>query len=271
MEYDINDIKSFENIKIIYNEKLKKNDDTNLIYLIGIKNNSEEKTKIEAMNFSSKNNLKYFSISDKNENDIKSFLKNLMHDLEKETIKKINKDEKDDESEDDVYKVCFIGSSGSGAKTSLINAIIGKTFDPGPVATSICSFVIKKIKVKNNKTIQLNLWDTIGQEQFREFTKLFFTNVDCFVLGFDVTSFDSFNEIPIWYKIAKESVDVNLMYLICNKIDLITERKISEKDAINLAKEYNLRYFETSCATGEGIQKFLNDLANEIIKHKISK
>ena len=41
------------------------------------------------------------------------------------------------------------------------------------------------------------------------------------------------------------------MYLIGNKIDLITERKISEKDTLNLAKAYNLRYFEISCVTGE--------------------
>ena len=70
----INDIKSFEDVKIMYNEKLKKIKETNLIYLIGIKKNYEEKTKIEAMNFALKNNLKFFSISDGNENDIKTFL-----------------------------------------------------------------------------------------------------------------------------------------------------------------------------------------------------
>lgn len=64
---------------------------------------------------------------------------------------------------------------------------------------------------------------------------------------------------------------MNLMYLIGNKIDLITERKISEKDTLNLAKAYNLRYFEISCVTGEWIQNFLNDLSNEIIKYWIYK
>ena len=74
LEYYINDIKSFEDVKILNNEKLKKIKETNLIYLIGIKKNYEEKTQIEAMNFALKNNLKFFSISDGNENDIKTFL-----------------------------------------------------------------------------------------------------------------------------------------------------------------------------------------------------
>ena len=84
MEYDINDIKSFEEIKIIYNEKYKKGNETNLIYLIGIKNNSEEKTKNEALYFSNMNHLKYFIISNENENHIKAFIKDLLENLEKE-------------------------------------------------------------------------------------------------------------------------------------------------------------------------------------------
>ena len=57
------------------------------------------------------------------------------------------------------------------------------------------------------------------------------------------------------------------MYLIGNKIDLFMDRQINEEEARNLAKELNLRYFETSCLTGEGIHNFVYDLANEIIKY----
>ena len=37
-------------------------------------------------------------------------------------------------------------------------------------------------------------------------------------------------------------------------------------EARDFAKENNLRYFEVSCRTGKGIDKFLEDLKNEIIK-----
>ena len=104
MEYNINDIKSFEDIKIVWNEKLKENKETNLFYLIGIKIDSEEKTKNEALNFSLKNNLKYFSISHKNENDIKVFIKDLLQNLKKNSKINSNKDSKCIKGK---YKVCF--------------------------------------------------------------------------------------------------------------------------------------------------------------------
>ena len=264
MEYNINDIRSFEDIKIVWNEKLKENKEANLFYLIGIKIDSEEKTKNEAINFSLKNNLKYFSISHKNENDIKVFIKDLLQNLKKNSEINNNKDSKCIKGK---YKVCFLGSCGAGAKTCLINAIIGKDFDRNTNSTLSPSYVIKTVKLDNNREIELELWDTVGQVKLKALTKLFLTNIDCFVFGFDVTSNISFDEIKEWYEIAKENTNVNLMYLIANKIDLLNSRVIWENDAKNLAKEYNFRYFEISCATGIGIQEFVNDLANEIIKY----
>ena len=58
-------------------------------------------------------------------------------------------------------------------------------------------------------------------------------NTDCFVLGFDVTNKNSFDEIKFWYSLAKENADVNLMYLIGNKIDLFDGREVSEDEAKN--------------------------------------
>ena len=55
------------------------------------------------------------------------------------------------------------------------------------------------------------------------------------------------------------------MYLIGNGID-IDKRKVDKEKAKNFANENNLRYFETSCKTGEGIQEFYIDLINEIAK-----
>ena len=55
-----------------------------------------------------------------------------------------------------------------------------------------------------------------------------------------------------------------MIYLIGNKIDL--EREVLEDEAKNFSKENNLRYFETSCKTGEGVQEFFKDLVTEISK-----
>ena len=66
-----------------FGKKIKKNEDTNLIHLIGIKKDSnEEKTKIESIKFCENNIIKFFVISDKNERNIKTFINDLSEQLE---------------------------------------------------------------------------------------------------------------------------------------------------------------------------------------------
>ena len=69
------------------------------------------------------------------------------------------------------YKIIFIGESGVGAKTSLINGIAGLKFDPNSKSTGTNSFTVIKIKLGKKKEIILNLWDTIGQEKYRSLNK----------------------------------------------------------------------------------------------------
>ena len=88
---------------------------------------------------------------------------------------------------------------------------------------------------------------------------------DCIILIFDVTNYESFLTIKeFYYPKTKEFPNINLIYLIGNKIDL--ERKVPREEAMNSANENNLRYFETSYLTGEGIQEFFNGLVNELTK-----
>ena len=165
------------------------------------------------------------------------------------------------------YKVCFIGSCGTGAKTSLIKVILGEKCDSSELATSGSSYDIKPIKLKNNQIIELYLWDNPGQDKYINLSKIPKLESDCFVIGFDITSRYSFNEINYWYQIAKECSNTNLMYLIGNKSDLYDLRDISEDEARNLANKLNLRYFEVSCVTRSGIDQFVEDLANEVAKY----
>ena len=53
--------------------------------------------------------------------------------------------------------------------------------------------------------------------------------------------------------------------MIGNKKDLESKREVSEEEAIDYAEENNLRFFEISCKTGEGIEEFLDDLVYNLI------
>ena len=165
------------------------------------------------------------------------------------------------------FKVVLLGTYGSGAKTSLINRIMYDKFELSTLVTGGFSYCTKVIDLINGKKIVLDIWDTSFNMIGIPSNKLVLENTDCVVLGFEVISDKSFKEIKdVWYPYAKENTDTDLIYLIGNKIDLINERKVTEKQALNLAIDYNLRYFETSCKENIGIKEFLDDLVVQLSK-----
>ena len=90
---------------------------------------------------------------------------------------------------------------------------------------------------------------------------------DCIVIGFDITRRCSFDEVKeYWYPTVKKILKTNLIYLIGNKIELYIQEEVPLEEAKNFAIENNLRYFVTSSKERIGIDEFLKDLKNEIIK-----
>ena len=98
--------------------------------------------------------------------------------------------------------------------------------------------------------------------------KLFFSNVDCVVLGYDITRKGSFdNIISYWYPLSKKNSYANLFYLIGNKVDLYENEEVSGLEAREYAKNNNMRFFLISCKNSSGIKEFLDDITDEIIKN----
>ena len=187
---------------------------------------------------------------------------------EKTDIKK----PKDDDIPINEFKIIFLGDAGVGAKTTLINRIMGEKFNEDEHTTSTCSFTQKHVDIGNNEELILDLWDTIGQEEYRRLVIIFLNNIDCVVLGYDVTNKFSFEAIKdYWYPKIKELNLCNLIYLIGNQIDLVDKREVSKEEAIKYAESVNLRFFEISCKTKEGLNIFYNDLVNQILELYIAK
>ena len=198
---------------------------------------------------------------------------NLINDKkEKDITKNESKESKHKEKEENKnitnkYKIIFLGDSGIGSKTSLIKRMNHNVFTPNITNKNSCSFISKSIKIKNGKKIIMNFWDINGHEIFRNLTKKFLENSDCVVLGYDVTNINSFKNIQdFWYKFSKDNSGTNLIYLIGNKIDLLNERKVEKDIARSFAEKNNIKYFEISCATSEGVQEFFDDLKNELFQ-----
>ena len=81
---------------------------------------------------------------------------------------------------------------------------------------------------------------------------------------------DTLNRVKSWYNQFSQFNDEKekIIYLIGNKLDDVEHRVIKKDNAINLAKELNLKYFETSAITGENINQIFFKMCLDLMNKK---
>ena len=167
-----------------------------------------------------------------------------------------------------VIKLLTLGETEVG-KTSIVLRYSDDKFHESKIATIGIDFKIKIIK-RGNEKIKLSIYDTAGQERFRNIVKHYYKGANGVLLIFDITKRDTFEKLEFWLDDLKENSD-NLdnlfIYLIGNKNDLLERRKVTFEEANKFAEEKNLRYIEVSAKTGNNIKK----LFDEMIKGTMTK
>ena len=262
MGYDVTNKQSFEEIKTIFNEKIKDKISTNLIYLLANKIDLQNQIVVpqyEGKEFSDKNNFKFFPISVQNEENIQNFFDDLKINLEKiDNFYEIN-------SSRDEFKISFVGDSGT-SKTSLMNRLLYDKFEENIPSTKASSYSPKLIKSKMEKDIIIDIWDTSGQEQYKSLIKFFIKDTNCIIIMYDITNRASFENIKdYWYKTIKEFKEKDtLVYLVGNKMDLLDNVNVDEDDAKDYAKEKNMKFFNISCLSKLGLNDFIYDFLSEL-------
>jgi len=58
-------------------------------------------------------------------------------------------------------------------------------------------------------------------------------------------------------------------YLRGNKSDLVDQKKVNSEEIVNLAKDLNLEYIETSALSGENVDNAFYRLADLLISQRI--
>ena len=115
----------------------------------------------------------------------------------------------------------------------------------------------KKIIVINDKTVKITVFDTAGQERFRNISRNLYKNADGIILVYDVTDTKSKESVFDWLNLIKknlENLDIDII-LIGNKIDLADERKVTKDDGEIISKQLNYQIIETSAKTGKNVNE----------------
>ena len=167
---------------------------------------------------------------------------------------------KEDDDEDEAIKVILVGEAGTG-KTSLINSVQGKEFTPGEQLSSMtCSFVKVKRTIQE-LPIQLNLWDTIGQEKFRSLTKIFLNGSKIVIFVFDITQKDTFTALDYWFDTINEELGPGpTRGLAANKQDLFDNQKVDDQTIQDYADKKGMPFAFTSAMNPLSFTTLLDSL-----------
>ena len=152
------------------------------------------------------------------------------------------------------YKIMVLGESKVD-KTQLIKRYTKNVFGGVYLTTVGMDFQDKIIEIEDKK-VRLQIWDTAGQERFRNVTKSYFQSSQGLVLVYDITDRESFEKLNFWVDNIKNNAPENAKFiLVGNKCDLANERKVTIEDGENKARNYNIKFFESSAKDGTNVNE----------------
>ena len=149
-------------------------------------------------------------------------------------------------------KVILIGDSGVG-KTALMCRFLDQKFTDSSVSTSSAVFVSKSIDV-GCETVDLEIWDTAGQEVYRSLMAMYYRGANTALLCFTK---EKVNTIREWIKILRDHEPHCTIILVLTKCDLYTVDDIDyvTSEVKEIQNEVTVREFVvTSANTGVGVQ-----------------
>ena len=168
-------------------------------------------------------------------------------------------------STDYSFKLIMLGASGVG-KTCIVQRYCNDIFE-GPMhkTTLGFDFLSKKTEHKG-KHVDLEVWDTAGQEQYRAVTKMYYKDVHGVVLVYDTTDRTSFEKAKFWLDdLEMHGNKMEEKILVGSKMDLAAKREVTLFEAKKFAAERKLEWTECSSKTGEGVTEMFEMLLDKII------
>ena len=164
-------------------------------------------------------------------------------------------------------KVVLVGESSTG-KTSILNHFVYGNFNDTEMTTITPVNIRKVIDVKGGK-VELDLWDTAGQEKFRSLNQRFYHGANIGILVYSIIDKKSFDNLKsFWYQELLEQGDNNIIIgIAANKNDLFLEAVVEEEEGKEFANELKAEYETTSCKLGIGVNDLFNRVAQRYFNY----
>jgi small GTP-binding protein len=165
------------------------------------------------------------------------------------------------------FRTVMIGDASVG-KTSILNKFLRDAFDPHELNT-IGAFYDSFSRERHGRQIEVELWDTAGQEEYRALGPVYFRNSAAALVVYDVTSRETFSHLGNWIEsFTNVTGDDASIILIGNKVDK-GKREVESTEAADWAGKRRSPYFETSAATGEGLECLFDNLVDRLAERVV--
>ena len=211
-------------------------------------------------------------------------------------MKFLNEEDKDlPETPDYQFSVGLMGDTGVG-KTYITHYFYLQKPCEFSATTVGFDFHYKLLTI-NDLFVKIRLYDTAGQECYRSVAMGILRGVEGVAIVFSLAidnqyyeqwkhadkgrkaeieekfTKETFATVKGFYKQYSQIVDINekIVYLIGNKVDDVKNRVIKRKDALNLANELKVRYFETSAISGKNINDVFKRLFLDLLNKNKTK
>ena len=162
-----------------------------------------------------------------------------------------------------ILKITLLGEKNVG-KTSLVYRYIENKFRESYKAMLGVNLLKKDMEVDGN-SVSAQIWDLGGQDSFKSLRKLYLEGANGALVMFDLTERKTFEKLNEWVESFKEARGEQPIVLIGNKSDLENQRKITDMEASNYAKENNMELMLTSAKTGQNVEEAFIKLTKRIL------
>ena len=168
------------------------------------------------------------------------------------------------------YKVVILGDVYVGKTSILKNLQKSNEKDESYDPTIGFAFSQKTIPIDNNKLVNLQIWDTSGQDIYRDLMSIYYRDSHAAILVFDYSNKESLDSLNYWLKELDDRINTNdiVIKIAGNKYDLYdqTEDKITDEMVKDNFKEFDANKFEiinTSALNGDNIYELFKKVAQE--------
>jgi len=161
------------------------------------------------------------------------------------------------------FKCVLLGEASAG-KTSLATRFMYDLFENNYKATIGIYFLSKTMHLED-RPIRLQLWDTVGQEQFRSLIPSYIRDSAVAIIVYDISNLDSFQQVSRWidYVRTERGSEVIIM-IVGNKADLSGKRQVQIDEGERKATDFNVMFIETSAKTGYNVKHLFQRVAGAL-------